>query len=109
MLFEVWNGNSGAVESEDLTPLILKLILAYDVIASAHEAWLQVHLTQKKFKLNSDGGDSGSKKCKDLVESVFWKSLESGSWFSVAVFGRKLASVTMKNFFVFNLVYNGIL
>jgi hypothetical protein len=61
---------------------------------------------RKKLKLSSDGGDSGSKKCKrgcdcvyggvwrGLAESVFGRSLES----SVGAFGRNLASVAVKMF-----------
>jgi hypothetical protein len=33
-----------------------------------------------------------------VVESVFFRSLESGGWFCVGAFGRNLASVTMKMF-----------
>jgi hypothetical protein len=65
-------------------------------------------------KLNSDGGDSGSKKCKLYYGGVYsgvWRSLrlagdgslESGSRFCVGAFGRYLASVAMKMFS--NLIY----
>jgi hypothetical protein len=57
-----------------------------------------VHNRKKTSKLSSDGGDSGGKKCKEvMVESVFGGSLESGGRFCVA-FGRNLASVAVKMF-----------
>jgi hypothetical protein len=62
---------------------------------------------REKNKLSSDGGDSGSNKCKKqlwwrlmwgLAESVFGGSLESGSRICVGAFGRNLASVAVKMF-----------
>jgi hypothetical protein len=63
----------------------------------------------KKLKLNSDSGDSGSKKCKrgyggayggGLTVSVFGGSVESssGGRFCVGAFGRNLASAAVKMF-----------
>jgi hypothetical protein len=59
---------------------------------------------RKKFKLSSDGGDSGSNKCKrgygGAYGGVWWSlgSLESGGRFCVGAFGRNLASVAVKMF-----------
>jgi hypothetical protein len=63
----------------------------------------------KKYKLNSDCGDSGSKKYKRGYYGAYsgvWRSLclagawivESGGRFCVGVFGRNLASVAVKMF-----------
>jgi hypothetical protein len=60
---------------------------------------------QKKIKLSSDGGDSGSKECKRGYGGI-WQSLrlarvwslKSGSRFCAGVFGRNLAPVAMKMF-----------
>jgi hypothetical protein len=53
-------------------------------------------------KLNSDGGDYGSKKCKEAMVGsggvVFGGSLESGGRFCVGAFDRNLASVAVKMF-----------
>jgi hypothetical protein len=60
---------------------------------------------EKKTEISSDGGDSGSKKCKQgyggahgRVESAFGGILESGGRFCVGAFGRNLASVAVKMF-----------
>jgi hypothetical protein len=64
---------------------------------------------QKKSKLGSDDGDSGSKKCErgyGGAYSELWRSLrlarvcglESGGRFCVGAFGRNLASVAVKMF-----------
>jgi hypothetical protein len=52
---------------------------------------------EKKLKLSSHGGDSGSKKFKRGYGGV-WRSLESGGRFCVGAFGRNLASVAVKMF-----------
>jgi hypothetical protein len=58
---------------------------------------------RKKWKLSSDGGDSGSKKYKQGYGGV-WRSLrlcgslESGGRFCVGEFGRNLAPVAVKMF-----------
>jgi hypothetical protein len=55
----------------------------------------------RKFKLSSDGGVSGSKKCKRSSGSQrlarVW-NMESGGLFCVGAFGRNLASVAVKMF-----------
>jgi hypothetical protein len=56
---------------------------------------------QKKLTLNSDGGDSGSKKCKRDCGGTYsgvWKSLESGGLFCFSAFSRNLASAAVKMF-----------
>jgi hypothetical protein len=58
---------------------------------------------RRKLKLSSDGGDCGSKKYKqgcDVAYDGVWLSLVSGIWFCVGAFGRTLASVTMKMFYI---------
>jgi hypothetical protein len=52
---------------------------------------------QKKLKLSLDDGNSGSKKCKQGYDGIWW-SLELGGQFCVGAFGRNLASVTVKMF-----------
>jgi hypothetical protein len=55
----------------------------------------------EKLKSGSDGGDSGSKKCKRGYGGAFcgvWRSLESGGRFCVGAFGRNLAAVAVKMF-----------
>jgi hypothetical protein len=63
----------------------------------------------EKMKLSSDGGDSGSKKCKRGYVGAYsgvWRSLrlaeiwslESGGRFCVGAFGRNLASLAVKMF-----------
>jgi hypothetical protein len=63
----------------------------------------------EKLKLISDGGDSGSKKCKRGYGGAYggvWRSLrftgvwilESGTRFCVGAFGRNLVSVAVKMF-----------
>jgi hypothetical protein len=56
---------------------------------------------RKKLKLSSDGGDSGTKKCKRGYGDAYgrvWRSIESGGRFCVGAFGRNLASVAVKMF-----------
>jgi hypothetical protein len=66
-------------------------------------------MQKKKLKLSSDGGKSGSKKCKrgygGTYSEVWWNlpmtgvwGLESGGRFLVGAFGRNLASVAVKMF-----------
>jgi hypothetical protein len=75
----------------------------HNITANVHCAWLYecvVCAVQKKFKLSSDGSDWYQEMqmrlwwC--LAESAFGRSLESGSQFCVGVYGRYLASVTVK-------------
>jgi hypothetical protein len=65
---------------------------------------------QKIFKLSSDGGDSGSKKCRRVhndAHGEVWRSLhlarvcnvESGGRFCVGVFGSNVGPVVIKSFF----------
>jgi hypothetical protein len=56
---------------------------------------------QEKYKLSSDGGDSGSKKCRrghDGAYGGIWRSLETDDRFCVGAFGRNLASVAVEMF-----------
>jgi hypothetical protein len=55
----------------------------------------------EKIEISSDGGDSGSKKCKrgyGGAHGGVWLSLESGGRFCIGAFGRNLASVAVKMF-----------
>jgi hypothetical protein len=52
---------------------------------------------RKQFKSSSDGGDSGSL-WRDLMESAFGGSMESGGLFDIGAFGRNLTSFAVKLF-----------
>jgi hypothetical protein len=62
---------------------------------------------RNKLKLGSDGGDSGSKKCKrvygEVWRSAFGGNLETGGRFCVGAFGRNLVSVIGK--IISDLIY----
>jgi hypothetical protein len=80
-----------------------KILYAFPI--SIRHAWLYkciVRAMQKKLKLGSNGGDSGSKTCKRGYGGAYggvWRSLrlagvwssESGGWFYVGAFDRNLA------------------
>jgi hypothetical protein len=74
------------------------------VIASVRHAWLYycvVRAMRKILKSSSDGGDSGSSKCKRGYSGALVVS--GGVWsqavgFFVGAFGRNLASVAAKMF-----------
>jgi hypothetical protein len=69
------------------------------MIADVRHAWpchCAVHAVRKKLKLSSNGGNSGSKKCKRGYGGAYggvWRSLESGCLFCVGAFARNPASV----------------
>jgi hypothetical protein len=77
--------------------------VAVNVMELIHEC--TVCMMREYLKLCSEGGDSGSSKCKQGCGGVWWslhlagvRNLESGTRFGVGVLGRNLASVTVKMF-----------
>lgn len=69
-------------------------------------------MMRKKIRLISDGDDSGSRKCQRGYGgacSGVWRSLESDGRCRVRALGRNMASVALKMFFTFNLLYEEIL
>jgi hypothetical protein len=85
------------------------------VIANIRHAWLDefaVHAIRKKFKLSSDGGDSGSKNCwwgyggvyvRDWRSLRFGESLESGFSHRRNVFALNLVcKVVLYMFFLYD-------
>jgi hypothetical protein len=94
-----------------------------NITANARHALLDEYIVRamrKKLKLRSDGGDSGSKKCKrgrggayggDLAESAFGGSLESGvrRWVLCWCVWQESGFSRREDVFTLNLVYKEML